>query len=154
MLSQGGRGACLKKWGISTMTKALLITAAALLYAGSAYAGSHVISFDGYCDTYTIKTQDSKKVLSSSSQNTGCDDNGGIGGVAKAGGALYAVIGANIPSTGDLIWKVKLSYPLATGGTWELDSSTDGLTFTFINSGTYTVDSAGVHGGKPATAGR
>ena len=137
------------------MKKLLLATAVAVLYAGSAYAGSKTITLDGYCDTYKIKTQDSKKVLSSSSQNTGCDDNGGIGAVTNIGGAAYAVIGANLPASGDLIWKIKLSYPIQTGGTWELDSSNDGLTFTYVNSGTYTVAGAGVHGtGKPATAGR
>lgn len=137
------------------MTKALLLTTAVLLYAGSAYASQKVINFDGFCDTYTIATQDNKKVLSSSSQNTGCDDNGGIGGVVAISGSKFAVIGANIPSTGDLIWKVKLSYPIVTGGTWELDESNDGLTFTFINSGTYTVVGGAVHHtGKAATAGR
>ena len=139
------------------MKKLLLGTALALLYAGSAFAGHKTISLDGYCDVYTLTSQETKKVISSSSLNTGCDDNAGIGGVVhiKSEGGLFAEIGANLFGTGNEVWKIKLSYPIATGGTWELDVSTDGKTFTFVNSGTYTVTGAGVHGtGNPASAGR
>src|SRR5438045_4468817 len=105
------------------MKKLLLGTALALLYAGSAFAGQKVINLDGYCDTYTITSQETKKVLSSSSLNTGCDDNAGLGAVATISRAKYAEIGANLFNTGNDVWKIKLSYPIQTGGSWELDVS-------------------------------
>ncbi len=131
------------------MTKLLLGAAAAVLYAGNAFAGTSVISLDGFCDTYTLQTQEAKKIIAVSSNGTGCDDNAGIGAVAKVkGSGAFAVMGSHYVGFGDEVTKIKLSYPIVTGGSWELDNSTDGVNFTFCCSGTYSVVGAGKHDNK------
>ncbi|HEX3945582.1 MAG TPA: hypothetical protein VHW69_16005 [Rhizomicrobium sp.] len=141
------------------MKTILLASAALLCFSANAIAGSSsTISLDGFCNVWKITTQD-KKVHSVAPGTGDCDNPIGIGGdhkVKHAGqfteiGSQWAGIG--IGETID----IKVSLPLVTGGTWEIDSSTDGVNFSFLNSGTYTVTGANPklpHGGKDAALGR
>src|SRR5262249_34963015 len=109
------------------MKSVLLGTVAALLYAGSAFAGTTVINLSPFCDVLTLVTQDSKKVQSASSFNTGCDDGIFLGATANIKKSLFLELGGFYDDFGTGTgWKIKLSYPLVTGGTWELDDTTDG----------------------------
>jgi hypothetical protein len=138
------------------MRKILLSAAAVLLSTSYALATQHVISFDGWCDTFTTTTQNSTKVLSMVSSGTGCDDGFGIGGSAKMndlGGLNFTTVGYSV-SGSDYIFSLQLQQPLRTGHAWYASYSSDGVNFTLLHSGTYTVDSPGKHSGPPAIAGR
>ena len=119
---------------------ALLAAAAAFVSSGNAMAGSTTISLDGFCNVWKITTQ-AKKVHSVAPGAGDCDNPIGVGGDHKVKGTgTFTDIGsqwANI-GIGETI-EIKAQLPLVTGGSWEIDSSTDGVTFSFLNSGTYTV---------------
>ncbi|MEI9929619.1 MAG: hypothetical protein WDM89_03375 [Rhizomicrobium sp.] len=46
---------------------------------------------------------------------------------------------------------MRFSYPLVTGGNWDLAITTDGTTFTPYESGTYTVEGTADKGTRGAT---
>lgn len=135
---------------------ALLVSAAA---AGAAVAATHTVNLNGYCDEFTVTSQDGgSNDWSFVSMNTDCDDGFGFGGVSEStelngkfinmGGVLFAF--------GDLdLWALQLESPLKTGYSWDLFKSTDGVHFKKVNSGTYSLvgkESIRPHG-KPASQG-
>ena len=137
--------------------KALLIAGAALVVsAGSAVATTQTINLNGYCDVFTLTSQDGgSTVFSFVSMNTGCDDGFGFGGVSTKS-VLDADMGGVLFAYGDsYLWALQLQSPIKTGASWVISSSTDGKHFTRVNSGTYTVtgDRLFRPRGKPASKG-
>jgi hypothetical protein len=135
--------------------KALLIAGTALaVSAGPAVATTQIINLNGYCDVFTVTSQDGgSNVFSFVSMNTGCDDGFGFGGVSY----YYADMGGILFAFDSYIWALQLSSPIQTNGVWILSDSADGKHFTRVNSGSYTVVTAGGplrHQGKPASKGR
>ena len=41
---------------------------------------------------------------------------------------------------------IRVQYPLVTGGAWDLSATTDGVSFSEIESGTYTVEGTAARG--------
>ena len=137
--------------------KALLIAGAALVVsAGSAVATTQTINLNGYCDVFTLTSQDDGTTnWSFVSMNTGCDDGFGFGGVSNKSPS-FADMGGVLFAYGDsYFWALQLQSPIKTGSAWDLSYSTDGIHFTRVNSGTYTVIGDGLPRpqGKPASKG-
>src|ERR1700731_4514225 len=126
--------------------KTLLLRVGVALFVSTvaANASKVTISFNGQCDVYTLATQATKKAIwSAVSKNTGCDDGFGYGGVSEAqslGSGNFINMGMVLFASGDSdLYTLQLQYPLVTGNAWYVFESTDGINFTEINSGTYTV---------------
>ena len=136
--------------------------AALVLSSNAALATTHTISLDGYCDVFTLTTQDrGQKLWSFESIDTGgCEKGFGFGGVSKAkslGNGAFANMGGVLFHYGDkLLWALQIQVPVQTGGKWYVFNSTDGVRFTEINTGTYTVaQDRTLHlQGRPAIFGR
>lgn len=122
---------------------AAAVGALAMAGAGGADARStHTtqISFDGYCDGMQITVfpwhQAGTKV-------TGCRADVGAGMEGRLKGASWGgktlTIGNNDPNYAGGIVLYNIQYPLVNGGGWSLYESDDGVKFTFIHSGTYTL---------------
>jgi hypothetical protein len=114
------------------------------------------ISFDTYCDGLTITVFSWNQA---GTQHSGCEvgrTGAGLVGKVKNFVGKDLTIGEN---PGDLqeplgeIYLWNIQYPLATGKTWSFYSSSDGINFTFMASGTYTVigpDRPAIHVGPPS----
>ena len=129
--------------------------AALLALSGAAQAGTktEIVSLDGHCDVLTLKI--AKGVVA------GTDDpacaagfGGGYAGKVKGfGGAIVA--GVQFALAPGKQYVLRLAYPLVTGGAWDLSVTTDGVTLTKFEQGTYTVGGTadkGPRGTRPAVA--
>jgi hypothetical protein len=110
------------------------------------------ISFDGYCDGMHITVFSWHQA---GTAETGCASRIGAGMEGKVKGAPWGgktlTIGENPDVSGEIyLWNIQ--YPLVSGGGWELFSTTDGVNFNIINSGSYTITGPGArakHAGPP-----
>jgi hypothetical protein len=141
------------------MKTLLLCAAAALLVSTVAADATKVtISFDGRCDVYTLASQKTLKgTWSAVSMGTGCHDGFGYGAASQAqslGSGNFINMGMVRFGDPDL-YTLQVQSPLVTGNAWYVFESTDGINFTEIDSGTYTVTRApSIHPrDKPAIAG-
>ena len=130
------------------MIRALLIAAtAALAFGGGADASNRDgtttrISLDGFCNVIQLAVYPSRQTGEIQVQ-TSCETGIGTGLWGKVKGAgKYLVIGEN-PGTAGVTYQWNFTYPLHSGGAWLLSSSTDGVNFFDLNSGTYTVTATG-----------
>jgi hypothetical protein len=121
--------------------KSLFAFAAAVLVASASSAlaktQTHIITLDGHCDEITLKVN---KTLVAGTDDANCEagiGGGLIGNVKGFGQAIVA--GVQFTSMAGTQFVFQISYPLATGGTWNLYETTDGVTLTELESGTYTV---------------
>lgn len=130
----------------------LAVTLGTSSYAGTNGAvtpKSHTydITFDGYCDGMNLTLSNKYYVVG---QSTGCSA-GGVdeGFTATRSGIKYLDISSNNSGSS---WALTFIFtvPIQTGGHWTLYGTTDGVTQSFINSGTYTVGTFGMWGPKPS----
>jgi hypothetical protein len=127
------------------MRKTLLAAAAVLVAKTGALAGTTKIAFDNFCDGMKIVSDD--KVHYVSIQTGKCLDGVLVMGIGyKVGQKTGArvVLGVNWEAfdghlAGSEQYAYRLQYPFVTGGAWEEILTTDGSTFTVLNTGTYTV---------------
>ena len=47
---------------------------------------------------------------------------------------------------------IRVQYPLVTGGAWDLSATSDGVSFSEIESGTYTVQGTAAKGPRGSTS--
>ena len=139
--------------------KTLFLAAISVLSVSSAAAKptTDTVSLDGKCDVYTLTSQDGGLVVwSAVSMNTGCDDGFGFGGVSKTkslGGGTFLSMGMVLFASGDSeLYTLQLQSPLMTGNAWYVFKSSDGINFTEVGSGTYTLgtDPSAHPQGQPA----
>jgi hypothetical protein len=128
---------------------------ALLALSGAAEAGTktQVVSLDGHCDVLTLTLA---KGVVAGTDDPGCAAGFGGGYVGKVkgfGGAIVA--GVQFAQAPGKQYVLRLAYPLATGGAWDLSVTADGVTLTKFEQGTYTVDGTadkGARGIGPAIA--
>lgn len=130
----------------------------ALLVLGSVAdvgAKTQVISLDGFCDVLTLKIS---KINVVGTDTPVCTTGTGIGYIGKVKGFGKAIVaGAQFSAAPGAQFVMRISYPLVTGGNWDLALTADGATFTPYESGTYTVEgtaSKGPRGVMPVVAGK
>lgn len=139
-----------------------MISAVLVLPTTGAFAYTqHVLALDGQCDQLTVTSQMGGKIVWSVAENDSCNIAYGVGAVGKVaslGGVKYVTMGTDYTSNFiHPIWNLQFQYPFATGLSWVLQYSDDGVNFTKYNSGTYTLLTAGAkhpRAGKPAIFGR
>lgn len=114
---------------------------------------THIITLDGHCDQITLSV---KKNLVAGTDDPGCEQGFGggvIGNVKKFGQAIVA--GVQFTAEPGVQFVFQISYPLETGGTWVLYDTTDGVTLSEVESGSYTLVSgadARPRGAEPVTS--
>jgi hypothetical protein len=120
--------------------------------ASGARGGTTDISIDGYSMQITVFPWHQAGTV-----RGGCGGpciGAGMEGNVKGApwGTKTLTIGENVNTPGEIfLWDIQ--YPLVSGGGWELFSSNDGVNFTIINSGSYTIIGRGnrsPHGGPPS----
>jgi hypothetical protein len=135
--------------------KTLWVLAAILALGGAADAKpkTRIISLDGHCDVLTLKISKTEVV---GADDPNCATGFGIGYVGKVKGFGNGIVaGVQFDAVPGAQFVIRISYPLVTGGNWDLAVTTDGTTFTPYNSGTYTVEGTarqGLRGTMPAAA--
>jgi hypothetical protein len=134
--------------------QAAILAVALLAVAGIGGAGASNaagtkttdISFDGFCDGMQVTVFSWHQA---GTAHTGCETGVvGAGMEGKVKGASWSgktlTIGENPNFSGEIyLWNIQ--YPIVSGAGWSLYSTTDGVNFGFINSGTYTVTGAADH---------
>jgi len=127
----------------------ILAAVAALASTGSAMAAPTTISFDGYCDVWTITPTTPPTVVGVEYDPNGtCETFRGIGDIARVRGFGRAAAIGGVFNSGDpnAVYITTISEPLVTGGTFNVYYTLDGVTANFSHSGTYTVVGAGAKG--------
>jgi len=135
--------------------KTLWVLAALVALGGAAEAKTQVVSLNGHCDVLTLKISKTNIV---GADDPSCATGMGIGYVSKVKGFGTAIVaGVQFSAVPGAQFVMRLSYPLVTGGSWDLSLTTDGSTFTPYESGIYTVEgtaSKGPRGTTPVIAGQ
>jgi hypothetical protein len=137
--------------------KTLWVLAAflALSSAAEAKTKTQIVSLNGHCDVLTLKINKSNVV---GMDDPGCETGLGIGFIGKVNGFGTGIVaGARFGSAPDAQFVIRLSYPLVTGGNWDIYVTTNGTTMSKFESGTYTVQGTadkGARGETPVAAGR
>jgi hypothetical protein len=133
------------------MKTSLALAAGVLLaFTSVAYAKTktEIISLDGHCDVITIHIS---KSLIAGADDPACSAQFGGGLIGKVKGFGNAIVaGVQSPAAPGVQFVLQISYPLITGGTWNLYDTTDGVTLSQIETGTYSVSGAAAHGAKGA----
>jgi hypothetical protein len=133
--------------------KSSFALAAALFLAtsGAALAKSktETISLNGHCDVLTLHID---KNAVAGTDDPDCAEGFGAGFIGKIKGFGNAIVAgvqfSEEPGT-QLVFRVQ--YPLVTGGAWDLSATSDGVSFSEIESGTYTVEGTAAKGEKGST---
>jgi hypothetical protein len=139
---------------MKSATLSLAFAAAMLASTGGAMATSHTISLDTFCDqlSFTYSTTTAAMVEQSGS----CTADVMTGFTVKVRGFTNKFLYVGGPRFGDgTAWGFLVSLPIATGGSWGLYHSTDGVNVSLAASGTYTKISAlkAPNGKSPAGVG-
>lgn len=134
---------------MNTKIIALASALGALTMGGAADAGDAAnasttkISFDGFCDGMSITVFSWHQA---GTKATGCLSNIGAGMEGKVLGAKWKgktlTIGENPNVSGEIVL-YNIQYPLTSGGGWSSFETTDGVNFTPLQSGTYTINAPG-----------
>jgi len=134
------------------MKRALFGAAAGLLLSATAASAVTTVSLNGFCNSYNFR----KSTEGYSVKDIGCSEGFGAGYLATVKGSGKTVIVAlQDPSSTHTQFVFKFSYPFVTGGTWNLADTTDGVHFSTIAAGNYTLPAAaqrGMHGTKSVTS--
>jgi hypothetical protein len=134
--------------------KSSFALAAAVLIAlsgtASAKSKTETISLDGHCDVLTLHIN---KIAVAGTDAADCAQGFGAGFVGKVKGFGNAIVAgvqfSEEPGT-QLVFRVQ--YPLVTGGSWDLSATSDGVTFSKLESGTYTVEGTAAKGPRGTTS--
>jgi hypothetical protein len=114
--------------------------------AADAKTKTQVVSLDGHCDVLTLNIT---KTDVTGADDPDCATGFGVGYVSKVKGFGNAIVaGAQFSQAPGAQFVIRFSYPLVTGGNWDLAITTDGTTFTPYESGTYTVEGTADKGAK------
>jgi len=131
----------------------LALAAAALLAMGGTAAAktkTSVISLDGHCDVITLNVD---KSLVTGAGDPNCATEYGAGMIGKVKGFGKSIVaGVQTPNAPGAQFVLQISYPLVTGGGWNLYITTDGVSIQQIESGTYTVEGSAARGVKGTTS--
>ncbi|HTU00140.1 MAG TPA: hypothetical protein VMF58_18975 [Rhizomicrobium sp.] len=132
------------------MYKAMFGGIAGLLLSAAAASAATHIALDGYCNNYAIRHGEFNHYAI---KDTGCSAGfgGGLLGSIKGVGKQL-ILALQDPSSNHTQFEFIFSYPLVTGGSWELYDSTDGVTFNALAGGTYTVGTPAARSTRSATA--
>jgi hypothetical protein len=115
-----------------------LAAVVALGGAADAKTKTQIVSLNGHCDVLTLKIT---KTQVTGADDPDCATGFGVGYVSKVRGFGNAIVaGAQFSQAPSAQFVMRFSYPLITGGSWDLAITTDGTTFTPYESGTYTVE--------------
>ena len=119
--------------------KVLYAAAAAALFLApsAASAKAYEINLDGFCDIIGFSVE-TPLVVGISDER--CDGGNFVGTVAKVKGAKTLSITAaiNYKNQKNGAYMLRLDYPIATGGTWEIFYTKNGYHVGNVVSGTYT----------------
>ena len=135
------------------MKSSFALAAAVLVALGggaSAKTKTETISLDGHCDVLTLQID--KNAVAGVDVPT-CAHGFGAGFIGKIkgfGNALVAGVQFSEEPGVQLVFRVQ--YPLVTGGAWDLSETNDGVSFSQIESGTYTVEGTAAKGPRGATS--
>jgi len=128
--------------------KASLALAALVALSGAAEAKTKTatVSLDGHCDVLTLRID---KSVVAGTDDPGCATGFGGGFIGKAKGFGNAIVaGVQFSGQPGAQVVIRLAYPLVTGGNWDLYATTDGVTMTELESGTYTVEGTAAKGAR------
>ena len=122
--------------------------AAALVMAtsGAALAKSktETISLNGHCDVLTLHID---KNAVAGTDDPDCAQGFGAGFIGKIKGFGNAIVaGVQFSEEPGEQVVLRVQYPLVTGGSWDLSATSDGVSFSEIESGTYTVQGTAAKG--------
>src|ERR1700753_1566214 len=109
--------------------KYLLALAAVIALSGAAEAKDKTttITLDGHCDNLVLKINKTNVV----GVDNGCATGIGIGYVGKVKGFGQGIVaGVQFSQVPGAQFVMRFSYPLVTGGSWDLAITEDGSTFT------------------------
>ena len=131
------------------MRKILLLSMAALFATAGAASAATVLSLDGFCNAYKIKKSGGGYAM----QDTGCSSayGGGVSANIKGTGK-NVIIAMTDPAHSGTQYEITFSYPFTTGGTWSLYTTSDGVSFGLLTSGTYSTGAPAERGTKSVTA--
>jgi hypothetical protein len=131
------------------MRKILTLGILVVLASASAASAATVLSLDGFCNAYKVKKSGGGYAV----RDVGCTSayGGGLRANIKGTGQNL-IIALTDPAAGGTQFQFTFSYPYKSGGTWNLYSTTDGVTFNLLVSGTYSSGAPAHMGLKSATA--
>jgi hypothetical protein len=134
--------------------KSSFALAAAVLLAlsggASAKSKTEIISLDGHCDVLTLQVD--KQAVAGFDIPT-CASGFGAGFIGKIKGFGNAIVaGVQFAQEPGVQLVFRVQYPLVTGGAWDLSETSDGVSFSQIESGTYTVEGTAAKGPRGATS--
>jgi hypothetical protein len=122
-----------------------LLTGARSVGANDLGKGGGFIQLDGHCDTLLIEFFPRPRQATMDQQCPGVRTGVGVGMTGRVTGVdpRDITFGVNYfdapPGT---VYLYNIQYPLVTGNSWSIFSTTDGVNFTPVDSGTYTVSNA------------
>lgn len=131
------------------MKSSIALAAAVLVALGggaSAKPKTQIISLNGHCDVLTLHID---KNAVAGTDDPDCAQGFGAGFIGKVkgfGNAIVAGVQFSEEPGAQLVFRVQ--YPLVTGGSWDLSATSDGVSFSEIESGTYTVQGTAAKGVK------
>jgi hypothetical protein len=137
---------------------AVLLAGARSVWANDLGEKGYLIELDGHCDHLFIIVYPRHEQQATMDQTCGQDSTGrGVGRAGRVTGVdpKDLTLGVNYfdapPGT---VYLYNIQYPPATGNGWSIFSTTDGVNFTPVDSGTYTLGRADAardpHEGPPA----
>ncbi len=134
------------------MRSSLALAAAVLVAlsgAASAKSKTQIVSLDGHCDVLTLKID---KTSVAGTDDPDCAEGFGAGFIGKVKGFGNAIVaGVQFAEEPGVQLVLRVQYPLVTGGSWDLSATSDGVSFSEIESGTYTVQGTAAKGAKGST---
>jgi hypothetical protein len=135
------------------MKSSFALAAAVLVALGggaSAKTKTQTISLDGHCDVLTLQID--KNSVAGVDVPT-CANGFGAGFIGKIKGFGNAIVaGVQFSEEPGVQLVFRVQYPLVTGGAWDLSETNDGVSFSQIESGTYTVEGTAAKGPRGATS--
>jgi len=135
------------------MKSSFALAAAVLVALGggaSAKSKTQTISLDGHCDVLTLQID--KNAVAGVDIPT-CANGFGAGFIGKIKGFGNAIVaGVQFSEEPGVQLVFRVQYPLVTGGAWDLSETSDGVSFSQIESGTYTVEGTAAKGPRGAAS--
>jgi hypothetical protein len=135
------------------MKSSFALAAAVLVALGggaSAKTKTETVSLDGHCDVLTLQID--KNAVAGVDVPT-CAHGFGAGFIGKIKGFGNAIVaGVQFSEEPGVQLVFRVQYPLVTGGAWDLSETNDGVSFSQIESGTYTVEGTAAKGPRGATS--
>ncbi len=130
------------------MRKILLLGISAFFATAGAASAATTLTLDGFCNAYKIRKNGGGFAL----LDTGCTSAYGGGVLSNIRGlGKNAIIALHDPAMATVQYEITFSYPFTEGGTWNLYSTDDGVTFALVENGTYSTGTQASRGSKSVT---